>query len=237
VAKELAIFDLDGTLIDSIGDLADAMNAVLRGLGHPTHSRQSYQYFVGDGIEMLVRRALPPEVVDGTDIPEVVSAMRQEYSGRWLATTRPFPGIPELLVHLRSRGIRAAVLSNKPDFATKAIVDELFEEEAFDLIRGALDNVPLKPDPTAALEIISEFGVEAERSVFVGDTSIDIKTGRNAGMRTIGVTWGFRGADELLEAGADHIIDHPPQLLEALDSRVERAQRGLEKYSDEEAKP
>ena len=217
MATELTVFDLDGTLIDSIGDLADAMNAVLQKLGHPNHPRESYRYFVGDGIEMLVRRALPPESVDGTDIPEVVSAMRQEYSGRWLATTRPFPGIPELLAQLHPRGVRTAVLSNKPDFATKAIVHELFNEKAFDVIRGALDTVPLKPDPSAVLEIITQLGVGAERSVFVGDTPIDMKTGRNAGMRTVGVTWGFRSSDELREAGADHVIDAPLQLLEALE--------------------
>ena len=105
---QLVIFDLDGTLIDSIGDLADAMNVVLEGSGYATHPRDSYRYFVGDGIEMLVRRALPPEVVDETNIPDVVAAMREEYSRRWLATTRAFPGIPELLTTLHARGIRTA---------------------------------------------------------------------------------------------------------------------------------
>jgi phosphoglycolate phosphatase len=209
----LAIFDLDGTLIDSLGDLADAMNVVLDERGHPVHPLDSYRHFVGDGIEMLVRRALPPEVVDTTDIPEVVDAMRNEYSRRWLATTRPFPGIPNLLARLRSLGIRPGVLSNKPDFATRAIVRELFEDGAFDVIRGARENVPLKPDPTAAIEVASDLGVEPELSVFIGDTAIDIKTGRDAGMRTVGVTWGFRGAHELLDAGADHVIHAPLELV------------------------
>jgi len=217
VATELAVFDLDGTLIDSIGDLADAMNAVLHELGHPIHPRKSYHHFVGDGIEMLVRRALPPEVVDGIDLLDVVTAMRKEYSSRWLATTRPFPNIPELLAHLRSRGFRTAVLSNKPDFATRAIVGELFEEETFDVIRGALDEVPLKPNPAAALDIISLLGVEVTRSVIVGDTPIDIETGRMAGMRTVGVTWGFREARELIDAGADFVIHEPLELLGFLD--------------------
>jgi phosphoglycolate phosphatase len=216
VLTELAIFDLDGTLIDSIGDLADAMNAVLQELGHPAHPRDRYQCFVGDGIEMLVRRALPPEVVEDTDITEVVAEMRKEYSGRWLATTRPFPDIPELLGRLRSRDIRTAVLSNKPDFATRAIVDQLFTDDVFDVVRGAREDVPLKPDPSAAIEIVSEIGVSPELTVFVGDTPIDMKTGRNAGMGTVGVTWGFRDAGELLEAGADHIIETPMELLEVL---------------------
>jgi phosphoglycolate phosphatase len=213
----IAIFDLDGTLIDSLGDLADAMNVVLDERGYPVHPHNAYRHFVGDGIEMLVRRALPPEVVDTTEIPEVVDAMRKEYSGRWLATTRPFPGISELLAQLRSRGIRAAVLSNKPEYATRAIVKELFSAGAFDVIRGARENSPLKPDPTAAIEIVSELGVSAELSVFIGDTPIDMKTGRNAGMRTVGVTWGFRAAHELFHAGADHVIHEPLELVEFLD--------------------
>lgn len=219
MTTKLTIFDLDGTLIDSIGDLADAMNAVLHELGHPLHPRKSYHRFVGDGIEMLVRRALPPGVVDGIDLSEVVTAMRKEYSSRWLATTRPFPNIPELLAQLRSREVRTAVLSNKPDFATRAIVRELFEEETFDVIRGALDEVPLKPNPAAALDIISRLGVEVTRSVIVGDTPIDIETGRIAGMRTVGVTWGFREARELIDAGADFVIHEPLELLGLLDGR------------------
>jgi phosphoglycolate phosphatase len=218
---QLVIFDLDGTLIDSIGDLADAMNAVLDELGHSVHPRDDYRFLVGDGIEILVRRALPPEVIEETNIADVVSQMRQEYSTRWVATTRPFPKIPELLVELQSRQIRTVVLSNKPDFATLKIVGELFADDPFEIVRGARDGVPLKPDPTSALEIVSELGLSAARSVFVGDTPVDIKTGRNARIRTVGVTWGFREADELLESGADHIIDTPLELLEVVEGMRE----------------
>ena len=215
---QLAIFDLDGTLIDSIGDLADAMNTVLRELGHPIHPRDDYRYLVGDGIEFLVRRALPHEVVEKTDVAEVVQLMRQEYSTRWTATTRPFPEIPRLLGELENQGIRNAVLSNKPDGPTRDIVGELFPDDPFAIVQGARDGVPLKPDPTTALEIVSALGAQPERSIFVGDTSVDMKTGRNAGMRTVGVTWGFRDAEELLDAGAEHIIEGPLQLLEILES-------------------
>jgi phosphoglycolate phosphatase len=213
----LVIFDLDGTLIDSIGDLADAMNSVLESLSHPTHPRDNYRFFVGDGIEILVRRALPPEVVDQTDIADVVGLMRREYSTRWTATTRPFPEIPELLVQLHARDICTAVLSNKPDFPTREIVDELFADKPFKIVRGALDGVPLKPDPSSVLGIISELGQSPQQSVFVGDTAVDMATGVNAGMRSVGVTWGFRDAAELLEAGADHIINRPQELLPFLD--------------------
>jgi len=214
----LVIFDLDGTLIDSLGDLADAMNVVLEDRGYQIHPRDGYRHFVGDGIEMLVRRALPTEAVGQTDIAEVVQQMRREYSTRWTATTRPYPEIPELLSELKIRKIRSAVLSNKPDGPTREIVGELFTEDSFAIIRGARDGVPLKPDPTSALEIVSGLGVQPEQSVFVGDTSIDMKTGCDAGMRTVGATWGFRDSEELLEAGADHIIDAPLQLLEILES-------------------
>jgi len=213
----LAIFDLDGTLIDSIGDLADAMNAVLESLGYPAHPRDDYRFLVGDGIEILVRRALPPEVVDETNIPDVVGLMRQEYSTRWTATTRPFPEIPELLVKLDALKICTAVLSNKPDFATREIVGELFADNRFEIVRGALEGVPLKPDPNSVLGIISELGQSPQQSVFVGDTAVDMATGVNAGMRSVGVTWGFRDADELVDAGADYIIHRPLELLHFLD--------------------
>jgi len=212
----LVIFDLDGTLIDSLGDIGDAMNAVLRKLGHPIHPRDNYRFLVGDGLDILVRRALPPEIVEETNIDEVVGLTRQEYSTRWTATTRPFPEIVELLGGLKARGIQTAVLSNKPDFATRAIVGELFADHAFDVVRGARDDVPLKPDPTSFATIISDLGIPAKQTVFVGDTAVDMKTGVNAGALTVGVTWGFREAGELVAHGADHIINSPLEILEIL---------------------
>lgn len=222
---QLVIFDLDGTLIDSIGDLADAMNAVLQNLGHPVHPRQDYRFLVGDGIEILVRRALPPEVVKTTNISDVVRKMRREYSTRWTATTRAFPEIPELLAELHTRRVRTTVLSNKPDSPTREIVGELFPDKPFEVVRGAREGVPLKPDPTSTLETISELGVSPQQTVFVGDTPIDITTGANAGARTVGVTWGFRDAHELVDAGADHLIHRPLELLHCLDGKACRGCR------------
>jgi phosphoglycolate phosphatase len=212
----LAVFDLDGTLIDSIGDIADAMNAVLGELGHPVHPRDDYRFMVGDGLGILARRALPADLVDVARVDDLVRRTRQEYSTRWTRTTRPYPGISELLAELGSRDIQRAVLSNKPDFATQAIVAELFRVDDFSDVRGAADGVPLKPDPTLVSEIISTAGVAPPNAVMVGDTGIDMATGRNAGMLTVGVTWGTRDTDELLEHGADHIIDHPLELLPIL---------------------
>ena len=213
----LVVFDLDGTLIDSLGDIGDAVNEVLVRLGLPTHPRDTYRYLVGDGLEILVRRALPPESLEDTDVAEVVSLVRREYSTRWTATTRPFPGIPRLLASLRSRGIESAVLSNKPDFATRGIVDELFADHVFAIVRGALDGVPLKPDTSSVLHIVSGLGRTPRQSIFVGDTAVDMATGTNAGMRSVGVSWGFREARELVNAGADHIIGSPLELLDLLD--------------------
>ena len=217
---QLTIFDLDGTLIDSLGDLADAMNAVLEGRGYPVHPQDSYRHFVGDGIEMLVRRALPPEVVNESNVADYVGLMRQEYSKRWLATTRPFAQIPELLATLHSRGIQTAVLSNKPDSPTRTLVGQLFTNHPFSVVRGERTGVPRKPDPTSTLEIISELGVSPQQTVFVGDTPIDMATGANAGTRTVGVTWGFRDANELLAHGAAHVIQRPLELLGVLGNRA-----------------
>ena len=217
LAINLVMFDLDGTLIDSLGDLADATNVVLRSLGYPDHPRDSYRHFVGNGIDMLVRRALPPEVVGRTDIPRVVSTLREEYSTRWLRTTRPFPGILDLLRKLKARNISTAVLSNKPDQATREIVGELFAGHDFAVVRGAVEGIPLKPDPTAAEEILSTLGTSPHHAAFVGDTPVDMATGVNAGTLTVGVTWGFRDRPELVAAGGDHVIDEPHRLLDYLD--------------------
>jgi len=223
--SQLTIFDLDGTLIDSLGDLADAMNAVLERRGYPVHPQDSYRHFVGDGIEMLVRRALPPEIVTEPNVAEYVALLREDYSTRWLATTRPFTHIPELLAALRSQRIHTAVLSNKPDSPTRTLVGQLFADHPFVAVRGECIGVPRKPDPTSTLEIISELGVSPQQTVFVGDTPIDMTTGVNAGTLTVGVTWGFREAHELSSAGADHIIQRPLELLRFLDGMARGGRR------------
>jgi phosphoglycolate phosphatase len=210
---DLVIFDLDGTLVDSLGDLADSMNVALESMGLPTHPTESYRHFVGDGAVMLARRAVPPEVVDEAAIDELVRRMRHEYARRWTDSTRPFPGVPELLAELRRRGRKTAVLSNKPDSATQEIVRLLFGGFPFQTVRGASPDHPLKPDPTVALAICSDLRVDTSRTFYVGDTDVDMETGRRAGMVTVGVTWGFRGVDELRNAGAARIIHHPLELL------------------------
>lgn len=207
----LVVFDLDGTLIDSLGDLANSMNSVLERLSCPTHPREAYCRFVGDGVVMLVRRALPQDYTG--DIDEVVSMMRSEYGKRCLETTRPFPDIPDLLTELTGRGVATAVLSNKPDAPTREVVGALFSGHDFAQVRGGLSGVPLKPDPTSVVDMCADLGVDRSKAIFVGDTHIDMETGCRAGMMTVGVTWGFRDREELVSAGAQIIIDSPGELL------------------------
>ena len=213
------IFDLDGTLVDSLADLADSMNEVLRSMGHPTHPREPYRRFVGDGIVNLVRRALPPEAASEASDEEGVLRMREVSARRSLDTTAPYPGILTLLGELRALGLRTAVLSNKPDDTTCELVRRLFPEHAFDRVRGNVPGVPLKPDPSGARILLSELGVRPGDSVYLGDTDTDMRTGRRSGMFTVGATWGFRDEDELRAGGAQRIIRHPLELLEVVRER------------------
>lgn len=209
------IFDLDGTLVDSLDDLAGSMNEVLESMGHPTHPRDPYRRFVGDGIVNLVRRALPAKA-DQATVEEAVRRMQEVYARRWLDSTVPYPGVPELLRELRALGLRTAVLSNKPDGASNELVSRLFPEHRFDRIRGGRAGVPLKPDPTSAFGLLAELGAHPTDTVFLGDTDTDMQTGRQAGVFTVGATWGYRDEGELRASGAQHIIHHPLELLEML---------------------
>lgn len=216
---ELVLFDLDGTLVDSLGDLAGSMNEVLEALGHPTHPTERYRWMIGNGMATLVRRALPPGSSSEAVVEEACRRMTVVYSRRWLDTTRPYPDVPELLAGLRGRGLRTALLSNKPDDATRHLADRLFPQHRFDLVRGQRAGSPLKPDPTVAVAVCSELGVRPQEVVYLGDSDTDIETGVRAGFRTVGASWGFRGTDELRDAGADVVIDHPLELLTVIDGR------------------
>jgi phosphoglycolate phosphatase len=211
------IFDLDGTLVDSLEDLADSMNAVLSRSEFPQHPPEAYKYFIGDGVEMLVWRALPADRRDEAAVPEYVAAMRAEYATRWANKTRPYPEIPELLDELASREVRTAILTNKPHEPTLAMVALLLGRWRFDVVLGARASVPKKPDPAGALEVAQRMDLDPALFLYVGDTAIDMLTARAAGMRPIGALWGFRTADELEAAGAEVLIERPLQLLKHLD--------------------
>lgn len=216
MSYEAVIFDLDGTLLDSIEDLADSMNNVLESQGLPTYDIEKYKYFVGDGMYNLVVRTLPPEKREKSFIDDCLAKMQEEYSNRWSKKTRPYPGVPQLLDKLCSLGFKMAVLSNKPHNFTETIVEKLLEPWSFDRVLGERRGIPKKPDPTGALEIADNFKLPPGKFLYLGDTNTDMKTAKAAGMYAVGVLWGFRDASELLENGADTLIEHPMDLLKIL---------------------
>jgi len=211
------IFDLDGTLLDTIGDLTDSMNLALGRFGFKGHDQETYKYFVGDGIEALVQRALPPDSRQPEMVDRCVAVMREEYALRWDQKTRPYPGIPELLDSLSQEGWPISILSNKPDDSTRLVVAKLLPRWSFQVIFGSRPSVPKKPDPTAALEIAGLMNLSPDQFIYLGDTGTDMKTALSAGMFPVGVLWGFRTAKELLDQGAKVLIENPLDLLPYLE--------------------
>lgn len=213
------IFDLDGTLVNSLVDLADSANAVLAAAGYPIHPADAYRHFVGSGLERLMRRALPggeSAPHDAATLDPLLAAMRATYDARWHEKSRPYPGISELLAALTHLNFPLAVLSNKPDPWTQAFVSHFFPSTPFAVVRGALPGIPHKPDPASALDVAARLGVEPRHCLFVGDSNVDVRTGLNAGMAVAGVTWGFRDEAELRAAGATWLVHAPQDLLQGL---------------------
>jgi phosphoglycolate phosphatase len=213
------IFDLDGTLLDTIEDIAEASNRVYGARGMSPFSIDEMKQLVGDGAEELIRRVFVlrgrPAPSD-TEVRDILIDYRREYEACWRVHSRPYPGIPGLLDELSRRGVRTAVLSNKAQMFTALMAADLLPGHKFDVVRGALPGVPLKPDPAPALAIAAELGVPAANCVFVGDTNVDMKTGRAAGMPAVGALWGFRTAEELRANGASVLIAAPSDLLDLL---------------------
>ena len=213
---EAVLFDLDGTLLDSIEDLTDSMNIALNGFGFPGHDTKACKQFVGDGVEMFALRALPENHRDEATVDQCVAKMRAEYRKRWSLKTRPYDGIPELLDDLTLRNLKLAVLSNKPEESTKEMVAALLSKWQFHPVSGARPSVPKKPDPTLAIEISQQLRVPAEKFLYLGDTGTDMKTARGAGMLPVGALWGFRTAEELKDNGAEVLVAHPSEVLQLL---------------------
>ena len=217
VRYKAVLFDLDGTLLDTLEDLADSMNAVLASRGHPAHSLAEYRYFVGDGMEMLARRSLPPALAESEpEIRACLSRMREEYALRWKAKSRPYPGIDQLLDSLTEKGVVMTILSNKPHGFVQQIADHFFGRGRFASTQGARPEVPRKPDPAAALAISSSIGIRPESFLYLGDTNTDMQTAVAAGMFPVGALWGFRPEAELREAGARFLAARPLDVLAAL---------------------
>ena len=214
------IFDLDGTLLDSLGGIADSMNLLLERLGYPLHPIDRYKYFIGEGIDQLVKQALPGDwkpasrpagdSVQGIDA--LIADYRKIYQEEWPRKTRPYGGIPGLLEMLAAKKIKIAVLSNKSHEFTRRMAAALLGDRRFDIVLGSRPGVPVKPDPAAALEIAAAIDTDPEAMAFLGDSGVDMETAVNAGMFPVGVLWGFREGEELLAHGAKILINHPMEL-------------------------
>ncbi len=207
------IFDLDGTLLDTLEDLCNSTNRVLERHGFASHPLDAYKYFVGDGMRMLTERALPAAQRTPEIIESVFREIHAEYDRHWGDITRPYAGIMELLEELQRRGLVMSVLSNKPDEFTATMVRKYFPDIPFKCVYGASDSIPRKPDPAGALRIATESGLTPDNILYLGDTLVDMKTAVAAGMFPIGALWGFREESELRAGGAKLLLKHPGAMI------------------------
>ena len=210
------LFDLDGTLLNTLQDLADSVNKGLASLGFPKHNTEAYKTLIGEGREVLAERALPENRRDIDTVHKLLTYINSEYETHWADNTYPYPGIPELLDALTTNGIKMAVLSNKADDLTKMSVSKMLSRWNFALVAGARPSLPNKPDPTAALQIANQLNISPSQFLYLGDSGIDMETANGAGMYPVGALWGFRSKEELLACGAKALIRHPCELLKLL---------------------
>lgn len=214
--KHAVIFDLDGTLLNTLGDLRAATNHALEVRGLPPHSMEEIRQFIGNGIRLLICRAMP----EGTPEAEIDAALddfKAYYAAHIHDRTVPYDGIPQLLTALKKRGIKVAVLSNKIDSASQQLIEYFFPGKT-DVVFGEHVGVPRKPDPTSCRMVMQQLGVQPEQVLYVGDSGTDMQTAKNAGLYAVGVTWGFRSKEVLLKYGADVLVHRPEQILQILDS-------------------
>lgn len=216
MGRKAVLFDLDGTLLDTLADIADAVNAALASLGFPQHPLSAYRYFVGEGIDVLAHRVLPENHQSEADAAACLAAINREYGAGFLVKTRPYDGVPEMLSQCARTNLKLAVVSNKPHDLALRSVAAYFASGLFSAVLGERKNVPTKPDPAIAHEAARLLSVSPGECLYVGDSGIDMRTAVNAGMYPVGVLWGFRDADELLATGARTLIKKPSELLDLL---------------------
>ena len=209
------IFDLDGTLLNTIEDLANACNYALTSLGFKTHKVEDYKSFVGNGRYKLIERMLPKDKITDENINKALNLFDDYYEKHMVDMTKPYEGIIQMLDKLSNNGIKLGVVSNKPHEFTIEVVKNYFENR-FESVFGHRAHMKAKPDPSTVLEVIKEFKINNEECLYVGDSEVDINTAKNAGVKSIGVEWGFRGRGELESAGADYIINIPDDIFEIL---------------------
>lgn len=206
------VFDLDGTLLNTIDDLADAGNRVCAARGWPQYTVEEYKYFVGNGIPKLVERFSPPQARTPDQLADTLAAFQADYGAHLRDKTAPYPGIPALLARLKAAGVQLAVFSNKADPLARQVVADYFDAALFDAVRGALPGVPTKPAPQGTLALMQAIGADPAATLYVGDSNVDVDTAHNAGLPCCGVLWGFRTRQELTDAGAEHLAADAEEL-------------------------
>lgn len=206
------VFDLDGTLLNTIDDLADAGNRVCAARGWPQHTVEEYKYFVGNGIPKLVERFSPPQARTPAILADTLAAFQADYGAHLRDKTAPYPGMPALLARLKAAGVQLAVFSNKADPLARQVVADYFDAALFDAVRGALPGVPTKPAPQGTLALMQAIGADPAATLYVGDSNVDVDTAHNAGLPCCGVLWGFRTRQELTDAGAEHLAADAEEL-------------------------
>ena len=207
------IFDLDGTLLDTIEDLSDSMNYALSSFGYPEHSCSAYKKIIGEGVHNLLKCSLPKDGHDSTVFATILELFLKTYKENYMKKTKPYDGICEMLNSLSEMDIKIGVNSNKRTDYTNLLIRKYFADISFIEIFGEREGIPKKPNPVAALEIAGLMDLSPEQILYVGDTKTDIQTGRNANMDTVGVLWGFRDFAELTTEGATYIIEKPNEIL------------------------
>ena len=207
------IFDLDGTLLDTLGGLAVTTNDVMQRFNFPVHSMEKYKLFIGNGLKKLIERSVPmgtSEII----VDQCCAEFEKIYSSEWMSNCCPYDGVNDMLDSLQNQGIPLAILSNKPHQFTKLFVKEFFPKIVFRSVFGQREGFAKKPEPAVAVEIAKMLQVDVHTTLFVGDSGVDIQTGKNANMKTAGVSWGFRPIEELVQNAPDIIINHPTELID-----------------------
>ncbi|MGC8764306.1 MAG: HAD family hydrolase [Brevinematia bacterium] len=207
------IFDLDGTLLDTLEDIADSMNTVLNRFGYRAQSIDSYRYYVGDGLENLIKRVTGNINIGKSEIKDIKRNFKKEYEKRWNLKTKPYHNILDLLNSLQNKGIKMAVLSNKPDGFARIMASYYFPEIRFECVIGEKRGYPIKPDPFFAVKISKDLNIPPKHFVYLGDTKTDMETALNAKMLPVGALWGFRTEEELLSSGAKFLVSDPLEVL------------------------
>ena len=206
------IFDLDGTLLDTLQDLANAVNHAMREMKYPERTVDEVRRFIGNGIRMLIKRAAP-QGISNSDYEKTLAVFTAYYLDHIADFTKPYDGISEVIKTLKSKGCKVAVVSNKADEAAKKVVKDYFGD-VFDMVVGKMDRFPSKPEPDSVLYVIETLGADKDKCIYSGDSEVDVHTAHNAGLPCVGVTWGNRDVSELIAAGAEYIAEKPNEILE-----------------------